>query len=81
MTVTIPGYSSITGHPITILTVMQNARMFDSPKGDAYIDAVVADTKRLYGVKLTVTGDTYGERAESLLREMAKADLIKIEEE
>ena len=81
MTVTIPGYSSIIGQPTTILAVMQEARMFDAPKGDAYIDTVVADTKRLYDVNLTVTGDTYEQRAESLLREMAKADLITIEEE
>lgn len=81
MTVTIPGYSSIMGQPTTILEVMQHARMFDSPEGDAYIDTVVADVKRLYEVNLIVTGDTYEQRAESLLREMAKANLINIEEE
>ena len=81
MTVSIPGYSSITGQPTTILAVMQESRMFDTPKGDAYIDTVIADTKRLYEVNLIVTGDTYEERAESLLREMAKANLITIKED
>lgn len=81
MTVTIPGYSSITGQPTTILAVMQEARMFDSHKGDAYIDTVVSDVKRLFDVKLIIKGDTYAQRAESLLKEMAKANLINIEEE
>lgn len=80
MTVTIPGYSSLSGNPAAILKLMQSARFFDSPEGDTYIEEVVKDFRRGYGIHLQVTGDTYEERAESLLNELAKHDIIKIEE-
>ena len=80
MIVTIPGYSTIIGRPERILSVMQEARMFDSHKGDAYINAIKETAKRLFDVDLNVEGETYAERAESLLLEMAKNKMIIIEE-
>ena len=81
MTVTIPGYSTLTGQPAAILKLMQEARFFDTPEGDEYIQTIVKDSERLFGITLKVEGETYEERAESLLREMAAHNLIKIEEE
>lgn len=81
MTIKIPGYSTLTGRPATILKLMQSARFFDSPEGDAYIEAVVKDCRRAYGIKLNVEGETYDERAESLLRELDRHDFIIITQE
>ena len=81
MTITIPGYSTITGSPVVILRVMQDARIFDSLRGDDYINEVKSTVKRCFGFRLRVTGDTYAERADSLLHEMAKYDLITITED
>lgn len=78
MTVTIPGYSSLTGTPEVILGLMQTARFFDAPEGDEYIESVKADAKRCLGITLETTGDTYQERAESLLRSMAKNHMITL---
>ena len=81
MKITIPTYSSITGTPEAILQIMQDARFFETATGDDYIDAIMHDSWRFFGIGLHVTGNTYAERAESLLREMAKANMITIEEE
>lgn len=81
MTITVPGYTTITGNPVTILHLMQAARIFDELKGDEYIKKVQEDAHRAFDIDLKVTGDTLAERAESLLREMAKNDMITIEEE
>lgn len=81
MTVTIKGQATLTGSPEVILSVMQEARYFDAPKGEEYIQTVVADVDRCFGIKLQVEGETYQERAESLLKELAKHDMVKIEEE
>lgn len=81
MTVTIPGYSSISGNPEAIIKLMQEARLFDSPTGDDYINCIVQAAWRCFGVALQITGDTYKERAECLLRELAKNNMIYIEEE
>ena len=81
MKITIPTYSTITGTPEAILQVMQDARFFDHPTGDDYIATIMNDSWKFYGIGLHVTGETHAERAESLLREMAKANMITIEEE
>lgn len=81
MKITIPTYSSITGTPEAILQVMQDARFFETATGDDYIDAIRNESWRFFGIGLQVTGDTYAERAESLLREMHKNNMINIEEE
>lgn len=82
MTVKIEGYSAITGRPEVILSLMQEARMFDAgmPAED-YIETIRETAWRCFGTYLTVTGNTPAERAESLLRSMAKNDMIRIEEE
>ena len=80
MTIRIPGHSTLSGRPETILRAMADARYFDHPEGEAYIEAVVADARKLE-IDLHVTGDTYEERAASLLREMAKHHMIILEEE
>jgi hypothetical protein len=81
MKVTIPDYSTITGTPEAILQVMQDARFFDHPTGDDYIETIAHEAWQFFGIGLQVTGETHAERAESLLREMAKANMITIEEE
>ena len=81
MKITIPTYSTITGSPEAILQVLQDARFFETATGDDYIDAITNDSWRFFGIGLQVTGDTYAERAESLLREMHRNNMIKIEED
>ena len=81
MKVTIPGYTSLTGNPEVILQAMQDARIFDHLTGDEFIAGVTHTAWRLFGVALQVTGDTYQERCESLLREMNRENMIIIEEE
>lgn len=81
MTVTIPGHSSLTGNPETILNVMRDAGVFTSPEEDVYINGIKEAAQRLYGVTLKVEGSTRAERAESLLRSMAEHNMITIEEE
>lgn len=81
MKVTIPGYSTLTGSPEAILRLLQDARMMDDLSGDALIDQIGRTAWSAFGVGLNVTGDTYAERAESLLREMDKNNMIRITEE
>lgn len=81
MKVSIPGYTSITGSPEAILRVMHNARMMDDLAGDDLIQEIQRTAWRAFGIGLQVKGDTYAERAESLLREMDKANMLIIEEE
>lgn len=81
MTVKIPGYSSLVGTPKVIVNLMQDARFFDAPAGDDYIETIIADVERCFEVVLNVKGNSYEERAESLLRELAKHNIIVIEEE
>jgi hypothetical protein len=81
MIVTIPGYSTITGRPETILKIMQEARIFEDVTGDAYIKSIQESAKRGFGITLNVDGDTYEKRAESLLRSMAENNMINIEED
>ena len=82
MTITIPGYTSLTGRPHTILRLMLDARLWD-PKSmtvEEYIKTVKTEAWRFYGILLNVTGDTIEEQAESLLREMARYHLIEIQD-
>lgn len=81
MKVSIPGYTSITGSPEAILRVMHDARITDNLAEDDLIKEIQNTAWRAFGVGLQVKGDTYAERAESLLREMDKANMLKIEEE
>lgn len=78
MTINIPGYTTLTGNPVTILEVLQEARIFEKTAGDEYINSVVQMASRLYGITLEVKGTTYADRAESLLREMAKHRMIEL---
>ena len=82
MTIKIPGYATITGNPTTIVHLLQDARLLDQPTVDLdeYIKSVQQTAWRCYGISLNVTGTTIPERAESLLREMQKHDLITITE-
>lgn len=81
MKVSIPGYTSITGSPEAILRVMHDARITDNLAEDDLIKEIQNTAWRAFGVGLQVNGDTYAERAESLLREMDKANMLIIEEE
>lgn len=81
MTVNIPGYSSLSGRPEVVLSLMQKARVFNSLEGDEYIQSIQETAQRCFNIALDVKGDTYEERAESLLREMAAHDMIVIKEE
>lgn len=81
MRVTIPGYTTLAGSPATILKLMQTARVFDQLTGDEYIKGVQEAAWRAFGIRLSVNGDTYAERAQSLLEAMAENEMITIEEE
>ena len=81
MKVTIEGHTTLSGNPATILYLMQEARIFDELTGDEYIESIKDTAQRCFDITLNVKGNDYQERAESLLREMAKAKMIKIEEE
>ena len=81
MRVTIPGYSTLTGSPEVILRLLEDARKLDSLTGDDLINEISSTAWRAFNIDLQVTGETYAERAESLLREMDKNNMIHIEEE
>lgn len=81
MKVKIPGYSTVTGTPVAILRIMQDARMIDNLSGDDLIEEISRTAWRAFGIGLQVTGETYEQRAESLLREMNQAHMIEIEED
>ena len=80
MTINVPGYSTLTGHPETLLRLLEAARVFDKAEGGEYIESIVEAVYQLWGHRLEVTGDTYKQRALSLLKELDKYGLIKIEE-
>lgn len=82
MTVTIQGYTTLTGRPETIIKLMQDARILEPEPStpDAYIKSVQQTAWRCFGISLNVTGDSIEERAESLLRELAKNKLITLAE-
>lgn len=79
MRVTIPGYTTLTGRPLTILRAMQSARFFETTEGVEYIASVKGIVKKTFGIDLDVTGATLEEQAESLLGSMAKHKLITLE--
>ena len=81
MTIKVPGYTTIGGSPGAILKVMQDARVFGKAEGDEYIESIQQTAWRCFGIKLQVEGNTYEERAESLLKEMGKNNMIIVEEE
>lgn len=81
MTIHVPGYSSLTGSPVALLRLLEEARIFDKAEGDDYIASIVEAVGQLWGHRLEVTGDTYEQKAMSLLRELDKYGLIKIEEQ
>lgn len=81
MTIKVPGYTTLTGSPKAILHILEQTRIWDNATRDDYIQSIVEAVERLWGYRLEVTGETYEERAESLLRELAKHDLITIIEE
>lgn len=83
MTVTVKGYSTLTGRPTTLLSLMREARVFDNQEGsqEDYIASVQQAAWRFFGIALQVTGTTAEERAESLLREMAAHNMITIDKE
>lgn len=81
MTVTIKGYTTLTGKPETILRLMQEARLFDANiDAESYIETIQETALRCFGVPLIVTGNTYAERAESLLRAMAANGMIDLKD-
>lgn len=81
MKVTIPGHSTLTGSPEVILRVLQDARMMDNLRGDELIEEIGRTAWRAFGIGLQISGDTYAERAESLIREMDRNNMLTIEEE
>ena len=80
MTVKVTGYTSLTGRPEAILRLLEETRIWDNADGDDYIVSIVEAVERLWGHHLEITGDTYEQKAMSLLRELDKHGLIKIEE-
>ena len=81
MRVTVPGYTSLEGKPESILQAMRDARLFYQITEEEFIDGIIHTAWRLFGIALQVSGDTKEERSESLLREMARNNMIEIEED
>lgn len=81
MRIRIPGYTTLEGSPKVILRLMAEARIFDELKGDDHIERLQQDAWRLFGISLQAAGETYEQRAESLLISMAANKIIFIEEE
>lgn len=82
MTVTVEGYTTLTGNPQTILHLLKEARLFDADMSDeAYIETIRETAQRCFETNLEVTGNTPAERAESILRALAANGMIRIEEE
>lgn len=81
MTIHVPGYTTLTGRPETILRLLEETRIWDKAEGNDYIDSIIEAVGRLWEYRLEVTGETYEERAMSLLTEMDKCGLITIEKE
>ena len=82
MTIKVPGYTTITGRPETLLRLLEETRIWDNvASGDDYITSIVEAVEQLWGHRLEVSGGTYEQRAISLLRELDKYDLITIEEQ
>lgn len=79
MTIRVPGYTTLTGRPETILRLLEEARIFDKAEGNDYINSIIDAVWELWEYRLEVTGDTYEERAVSLLQELDKYGLITIE--
>ena len=78
MTVRVPGYTTLTGRPETILRLLEETRIWDKAEGNDYIDSIIEAVERLWEYRLEVTGDTYEKRANSLLKELDKYGLIEI---
>lgn len=81
MTIKVPGYTTLTGSPKAILQLLEQSRIWDKAEGDDYINSIIEAVERLWEYRLEVTGDTYEQRALSLLKELNKYGLIKIIEE
>lgn len=82
MKVHIPGFSTMTGSPITILKLLQDARFFKEAQSlDDYIVEVQQMVWRIYNLEMQVTGSTTAERAESLLRELNRHKLLEMEDD
>lgn len=81
MTVNVPGYTTLSGRPETILRVLEGTQMWDAAAGDDYIEKIQEAVERTQQIHLEVTGDTYEQRAESLLEELAKHGLVNIIDE
>lgn len=81
MTIKVTGYTTLTGRPEALLRLLDESRVFDKAEGNDYIERIVAAVEQLWGYHLEVSGDTYERRAKSLLKELDRHGLIKIEEQ
>lgn len=81
MTINVSGYTTLTGKPETLLRLLEETRIWDNADGEDYIVSIVEAVEQLWGHHLEVTGDTYEKQAMSLLRELDKYGLIKIEKQ
>lgn len=80
MTINVTGYTTLTGRPEALLRLLEESRIWDNATGDDYIASIVEAVESLWGHQLEVSGNTYEKKAMSLLRELDKYGLIKIEE-
>ena len=80
MTINVSGFTTLTGRPETLLRLLEETRIWDNADGEDYIVSIVEAVEQLWGHRLEVTGGTYEQKAMSLLRELDKYGLIKIEE-
>lgn len=84
MTVTVPGYSSVSGKPLVIAHLLRLSAVYVESNNLSfaeYTEAIERIAADVFETPLNVTGGTVEARAESLLREMSRAGMIEIEEE
>ena len=82
MKVKVEGMTSLSGRPETIISLMQAAWFGGSQNTtDEHILTIQNTVWRGFGIGLQAEGKTTEERANSLLHDMEKHGLLKIEEE
>lgn len=83
MTVTVPGYSTVSSRPLAIVSLLRESAYIGKPGRtiDEYIASVQDYAESIFGVHLNISGNTMEVRAESLLREMNRFEFVIIEEE
>lgn len=83
MKIHIPGYTTLVGSPLAILLLIRDAQFFqgDTPTDlDEFIRTMQQTFFRCFGFCPAAEGETVEEKAKALLEDLAKHNIIEIEE-